>query len=60
MLASGAGAGSRRALGYAVFGGMVVATALGVFFIPALYRMVQGLSEWLRPAPEVESEPATG
>jgi multidrug efflux pump subunit AcrB len=45
LIASGAGAGSRKALGTAVFGGMVVATVLGVLLTPALYRMIQGLSE---------------
>jgi len=47
VIATGAGAGSRRALGTAVFGGMVVATGFGVFFIPVLYRVVQGISERL-------------
>ncbi|MCZ6786629.1 MAG: multidrug efflux RND transporter permease subunit [Planctomycetota bacterium] len=45
LMASGAGAGSRKALGTAVFGGMVVATVLGVLLTPAIYRMIQGLSE---------------
>jgi hydrophobic/amphiphilic exporter-1 (mainly G- bacteria), HAE1 family len=47
VIATGAGSGSRRALGTAVFGGMVAATVLGVFFIPVLYRVVQGISEKL-------------
>jgi len=47
LIATGAGAGSRQALGTAVFGGMVIATFLGVFFTPALYATVQGFSEWL-------------
>lgn len=45
VVASGAGAGARTALGTAVFAGMVVATALGVFFTPVLYRVVQGTAE---------------
>jgi len=45
VVASGAGAGARTALGTAVFTGMVVATVLGVFFTPVLYRLVQGTSE---------------
>jgi len=44
VLASGAGAASRVSLGAAVFGGMTAATALGVFFIPLLYVLVQGLA----------------
>jgi HAE1 family hydrophobic/amphiphilic exporter-1 len=48
VVASGAGAASRRALGTAVFGGMLAATVLGVFFIPALYVIVQATSERMR------------
>jgi len=49
VVASGAGAASRWALGTAVFGGMLAATVLGVFLIPVLYVVVQGTSEWLWP-----------
>jgi len=52
IIATGAGAGSRKALGSAVFGGMVLATILGVMLTPALYRMIQGLSEKLGGAPK--------
>ncbi len=48
LIATGAGAGSRKALGTAVFGGMIVATILGVLLTPAIYRMIQGLSESVR------------
>ena len=47
VVATGAGAASRVALGTAVFGGMFAATVLGVLFVPALYAVVQGLSEKL-------------
>jgi HAE1 family hydrophobic/amphiphilic exporter-1/multidrug efflux pump len=40
-LATGAGAASRVSLGTAVFGGMLVATAIGVFLIPMLDVVVQ-------------------
>ena len=43
LIATGAGAGSRRALGTAVFGGMLVATCLGVIFVPVLYLVFQTL-----------------
>jgi HAE1 family hydrophobic/amphiphilic exporter-1 len=46
VIASGAGAGSRRALGTAVFGGMCAATFFGVFVIPAFYVAVQSVAEW--------------
>jgi HAE1 family hydrophobic/amphiphilic exporter-1 len=60
LVATGAGAVSRRALGTAVFGGMVLATAAGIFFIPFLYYVVQRTSEAVggkkaaqpKPAPE--------
>ena len=45
VIATGAGASSRRALGTAVFGGMLVATIIGVVLIPVLYVFVQGLAE---------------
>jgi len=45
MLSSGAGAASRHSLGSTVFGGMLAATCIGVFFIPTLYEVVQKLIE---------------
>jgi len=49
VIATGAGAGSRRALGTAVFGGMLLATVLGVLLIPFLYVVIQKTSEYFRP-----------
>ena len=43
MLASGSGANSRQVMGTAVFWGMLVATAFGVFLIPALFVIVERL-----------------
>ncbi len=40
-LASGAGAGAQKAIGTAVFGGMVTATTLAVFFIPLFFVVVE-------------------
>ncbi len=45
VIATGAGAKSRVALGSAVMGGMALATMLGVFVIPLLYYVIQSLSE---------------
>ena len=45
VVAEGAGAGSRRAIGNVVFGGMVSAVIIGVFLIPVLYVIIQGLVE---------------
>ena len=41
VLATGAGANSRRSLGTAVFGGMLLATIIGVLMIPVLYVFVE-------------------
>ncbi len=40
LIATGAGANGRQAIGTAVFGGMLLATVLGVFFIPLMYVVV--------------------
>ncbi len=41
VIASGAGAMSRIAVGTGVMGGMIAATAIGVFMIPVLYLLVR-------------------
>ena len=45
VLATGAGAASRQIIGATVFCGMLVATGIGIFFIPSLYKIFQGLGE---------------
>jgi multidrug efflux pump len=45
--ATGAGAESRQALGVVIIGGMSIATLLGLFIVPVLYRLVAGFT---RPA----------
>jgi HAE1 family hydrophobic/amphiphilic exporter-1 len=45
VIARGAGAASRRALGTAVFGGMITSTFLAVIFVPVFYVVFQGFSE---------------
>lgn len=45
VIASGAGAESRKILGTAVFGGMMVATALSMIAVPLLYYVIQGIVE---------------
>jgi hydrophobic/amphiphilic exporter-1 (mainly G- bacteria), HAE1 family len=44
VIASGSGANSRQVMGTAVFSGMLIATALGVLIIPALFVIVERLS----------------
>lgn len=41
VVATGAGAGSRRAIGTTVFSGMLMSTMFGIFLIPALYYFFQ-------------------
>ena len=55
--ATGAAAASRRALGTAVFGGMITSTVLAVFFVPVFYVAVQKLIEvWNGPPKFISSE----
>lgn len=43
-ISHGAGSAARASVGTSVLGGMLIATAIGVFFIPMLYVLVQGLA----------------
>jgi HAE1 family hydrophobic/amphiphilic exporter-1 len=45
VIAQGAGALSRRAVGTPVFGGMIAAAFFGIFVIPMLYVVFQWLRE---------------
>jgi hydrophobe/amphiphile efflux-1 (HAE1) family protein len=45
VIATGAGAGSRRAIGTTVFSGMLAATLFGIFLVPALYYAFQTFRE---------------
>ena len=55
--ASGAGALSRQVMGYVVIGGMLTASFIAIFLIPALYYMIERLKGEKKQEPEVESEP---
>jgi HAE1 family hydrophobic/amphiphilic exporter-1 len=58
VTAEGAGAAGQRALGTAVFGGMIASTVLAVFFVPAFFVIFQRIEErWRRrrPQPAVEA-----
>jgi multidrug efflux pump subunit AcrB len=48
VIATGAAQLSRRAVGTAVFGGMLAASSLGIFLIPMLYVSFQRLREWTK------------
>ncbi|MDD4818161.1 MAG: efflux RND transporter permease subunit [Victivallaceae bacterium] len=45
VVATGAGAGSRVAIGQSTFWGMMAATCVGIFFVPALFALFQRLRE---------------
>jgi HAE1 family hydrophobic/amphiphilic exporter-1 len=59
MKASGAGAGAQNVMGTAVFFGMLVATAMGVFLIPGNFVFVERLGRRRRPAAEATAVPAS-
>ena len=48
VIATGAGSGSRRAIGITTFSGMVLATLVGIVFTPALYAAFQRIREYLK------------
>jgi multidrug efflux pump subunit AcrB len=65
VFASGAGAGARSAIGVTVVFGMLAATAVGIFFVPALYAVLEHLAEWRpgrrKPKPHQDgTAPAAG
>jgi hydrophobe/amphiphile efflux-1 (HAE1) family protein len=55
VVASGASELARRGVGTPVFGGMILASFIGIFAIPPLYVMFQAIRERLRPG----ARPAT-
>jgi len=48
VVASGAGAVTRHAVGTPVFGGMIAASVFGIFIIPLLYVTAERLRHWTR------------
>ena len=48
VIATGAGANSRRALGTVVFGGLLAAAVFGILLIPSLYVIFQTIRERLK------------
>jgi multidrug efflux pump subunit AcrB len=57
VIATGAGAGARRALGTTVLSGMLAATLLAVLIVPVLYVVVNRIAMRRREAGSV-AEPA--
>jgi HAE1 family hydrophobic/amphiphilic exporter-1 len=58
--ASGAGAVGRQIMGTAVIGGMLAASAIGIFLIPAIFYVVEKLSGARRPVTGLNPAPAQG
>ncbi|WGF87699.1 efflux RND transporter permease subunit [Marinivivus vitaminiproducens] len=63
VIATGAAANSRRAVGTSVFGGMIFASLFGIFLIPMLYvifqRMREGASRLVHRKKKDEAGPAS-
>jgi HAE1 family hydrophobic/amphiphilic exporter-1 len=63
VVASGAGMASRRAVGTPVFAGMIAAATIGIFIIPMLFVVFQGMRERVgqrRAAPQEETAERPG
>uniref|UniRef100_UPI0025F4BDD6 efflux RND transporter permease subunit n=1 Tax=Rhodoblastus sp. TaxID=1962975 RepID=UPI0025F4BDD6 len=60
VVAHGASELARKNVGTPVFGGMILASVVGIFAIPPLYVAFQGLREKFRPStrPKAEQESA--
>jgi hydrophobe/amphiphile efflux-1 (HAE1) family protein len=58
VIAEGPSMLARRHVGTPVFGGMLAASILGIFVIPALYVVFQSLRERLRPSTRPKEEKA--
>ncbi len=59
-IAFGAGAGARQAIGTAVAFGMLIATMIGIFFIPVFYVLLQRISERKWPFRHEEEDAGSG
>ncbi len=49
-ISTGAGSGSRNAVGTSVLGGMITATILGVFFVPLFFVVIRKIFRGRKPA----------
>jgi HAE1 family hydrophobic/amphiphilic exporter-1 len=60
VLATGAGANSRKSIGITVFTGMAASTCLAVLFVPSFFVVLQRFQEWVggkKPAPQPSVAP---
>jgi len=60
VIAAGAGAASRQAVGTAVVGGMIAATVMSLLFTPVFYLVMQRLSEIRQPRLADSESPSLG
>jgi len=61
--ASGAGSVARQIMGTAVIGGMIAASAIGIFFIPAIFYLVEkwsGAGQMSQSAGAINAPPTAG
>ncbi|RYE95989.1 MAG: multidrug efflux RND transporter permease subunit, partial [Oxalobacteraceae bacterium] len=58
VIASGAGAAGQRAIGTGVMGGMITATALGVFFVPVFFVVIRGFFKGSKRQQELRAQHA--
>jgi len=56
LIASGAGAASRQAVGNSVVGGMVAATMFSLLFVPTFFVVFRGLSEYFSKTPAATTD----
>jgi len=60
VVATGAAQLSRRAVGTAVFGGMIAASSIGIFMVPMLYVTFQRMRERVKARSKSAGRPAAG
>jgi HAE1 family hydrophobic/amphiphilic exporter-1 len=58
ILATGAGASSRKSIGITVFSGMAASTCLAVLFVPSFFIVLQRFDEWMRGTKKPETNAA--
>ncbi len=56
LFASGAGAQGNRSIGTGAVGGMLFGTFVGVFFVPVLYMIFEGLQERISGPPKTQEQ----
>ena len=60
VIASGAGAASRRSIGTGVLGGMLAATFLAIFFVPLFFVLIGTFNQWVKGRVALKSPTVPG